>query len=59
MIEQNAQKTLEVSDNGIVMQQGRLALAGQATGILQHPLIGNLFLGGMADIDPEPTTNQT
>ncbi len=51
MIEQNAKKALEVSDNGIVMQQGRLALSGPAADILEHPQIGNLFLGGMADIE--------
>ncbi len=51
MIEQNAKKALEISDNGIVMQQGRLALAGPATEILDHPQIGHLFLGGAVDMD--------
>jgi branched-chain amino acid transport system ATP-binding protein len=46
MIEQNAKSALEVSDYGLVLQQGRLALAGTASEILNHPEIGRLFLGG-------------
>lgn len=51
MIEQNAKKALEMSDNGIVMQQGTLALAGTATEVLDHPQIGHLFLGGVVEVD--------
>jgi branched-chain amino acid transport system ATP-binding protein len=51
MIEQNAKSALEVSDYGLVLQQGRLALAGTATEVLNHPEIGRLFLGGaMRDV---------
>lgn len=50
MIEQNAKKALEISDNAIVMQQGTVALAGTAQEVLDHPQIGNLFHGGAADI---------
>jgi branched-chain amino acid transport system ATP-binding protein len=50
MIEQNARKALEVSDYGIVLQQGRLALAGPAREILEHPQIGHLFLGGAVEV---------
>jgi branched-chain amino acid transport system ATP-binding protein len=46
MIEQNAKSALEVSDYGLVLQQGRLALAGTASDVLNHPEIGRLFLGG-------------
>ncbi len=46
MIEQNAKSALEVSDYGLVLQQGRLALAGTASEVLNHPEIGRLFLGG-------------
>jgi branched-chain amino acid transport system ATP-binding protein len=51
MIEQNARKALEVSDYGIVLQQGRLAMAGPAREILDHPQIGHLFLGGAVQVD--------
>jgi len=47
MIEQNAKAALEVSDYGMVLQQGRLALAGSASDVLNHPEIGRLFLGGV------------
>ena len=46
LIEQNAKKALAISDYGIVLQQGRLALDGTAQGVLNHPEIGHLFLGG-------------
>jgi len=51
MIEQNAKKALEISDNGIVMQQGKLAMGGTAQEVLNHPQIGHLFLGGAAEIN--------
>jgi branched-chain amino acid transport system ATP-binding protein len=47
MIEQNAKRALETSDYGLVLQQGRLALAGTAAEVLDHPEIGHLFLGGV------------
>jgi branched-chain amino acid transport system ATP-binding protein len=47
MIEQNAKRALEASDYGMVLQQGRLALAGAASEVLDHPEIGHLFLGGV------------
>ena len=46
MIEQNAKSALSVSDYGIVLQQGRVGLAGTAAEVLEHPEIGPLFLGG-------------
>ena len=46
MIEQNAKNALNISDYGIVLQQGKLALDGTAQGVLTHPEIGHLFLGG-------------
>jgi branched-chain amino acid transport system ATP-binding protein len=49
MIEQNAKRALESSDYGLVLQQGRLALAGTAAEVLDHPEIGHLFLGGVID----------
>jgi branched-chain amino acid transport system ATP-binding protein len=56
MIEQNAKSALEVSDYGLVLQQGRLALAGTASEILNHPEIGRLFLGGaMRGVGSRPT----
>ena len=48
MIEQNAKSALSASDFGIVLQQGRVGLAGTAAEVLDHPEIGPLFLGGAA-----------
>jgi branched-chain amino acid transport system ATP-binding protein len=45
MVEQNAKRALETSDHGMVLQQGRLTLAGSAADVLNHPEIGHLFLG--------------
>jgi branched-chain amino acid transport system ATP-binding protein len=56
MIEQNAKKALAVSDYGIVLQQGRLALFGKADEVLNHPEIGHLFLGGAVKIPAEEQT---
>ncbi|MEZ4606048.1 MAG: ABC transporter ATP-binding protein [Deinococcales bacterium] len=50
MIEQNAKKALQISDYGIVLQQGRLAMSGKADDILNHPEIGHLFLGGVIKV---------
>ena len=50
MIEQNAKQALGISDYGIVLQQGRLALDGTAHEVLNHPEIGHLFLGGVVRI---------
>jgi branched-chain amino acid transport system ATP-binding protein len=46
MVEQNAKSALEVSDDAVVLQQGRVVLAGTASFVLNHPEIGPLFLGG-------------
>jgi len=50
MIEQNAKQALGISDYGIVLQQGRLALDGTAHQVLNHPEIGHLFLGGVVHV---------
>jgi branched-chain amino acid transport system ATP-binding protein len=46
MVEQNAKRALEHSDYGIVLEQGRTRLAGEAKAILADPRVGQLFLGG-------------
>jgi branched-chain amino acid transport system ATP-binding protein len=51
MIEQNAKNALGISDYGIVLQQGRMALYGTAHEVLNHPEIGHLFLGGAVHVN--------
>jgi len=46
MIEQNAKRALESSDDGIVLELGRARMQASAGKILADPRIGQLFLGG-------------
>lgn len=52
MIEQNAKRALENSDDGIVLELGRMRIQDSAARILADPRIGQLFLGG--GLDPTP-----
>jgi branched-chain amino acid transport system ATP-binding protein len=46
MVEQNAKSALERSDYGIVLEQGRTRLEGEAQAILADRRVAQLFLGG-------------
>ncbi len=46
MIEQNAKSALAISDDALVLEQGRLAMSGPAKQILEDPQVHTLFLGG-------------
>jgi branched-chain amino acid transport system ATP-binding protein len=46
MVEQNAKRALERSDYGIVLEQGRTRLEGEAQAILADRRVAQLFLGG-------------
>ena len=46
MIEQNAKRALENSDEGIVLELGRMRMQDRAEKVLADPRIGQLFLGG-------------
>ncbi len=47
MVEQNARSALAISDDALVLEQGRCAMAGPAADILADPRVGSLFLGGV------------
>lgn len=49
VVEQNAQGALRISDTGIVMELGRLFLAGPARDIIADPRIKRAYLGGGPD----------
>ena len=51
MVEQNARSALEISDYGIVLETGRMRLAGTAASILADPRVAKLFLGAEVDLD--------
>ncbi len=46
MVEQNAKKALEITDNAIVLEQGQTRMVGKAADLLNDPRVGKLFLGG-------------
>lgn len=46
LIEQNARSALQLSDDGLVLEQGRTRLVGKAADLLADPRVGELFLGG-------------
>jgi len=46
LVEQNARAALEISDRGVVMDGGRVALAAPAAGLLDDPRVAGLYLGG-------------
>jgi len=58
LIEQNAKRALENSDDGIVLELGRTRLADRAETILADPRIGQLFLGGGLEPAGEPNRQE-
>jgi len=46
LIEQNARQALQISDYGLVLEQGQARIEDTATNILADPRIAQLFLGG-------------
>jgi branched-chain amino acid transport system ATP-binding protein len=46
LIEQNAKQALQISDFGLVLEQGRTRIEDTAANILADPRIAQLFLGG-------------
>jgi branched-chain amino acid transport system ATP-binding protein len=51
MVEQNARAALELSDFGIVLEQGRTRIAARAHAILADQRLQQLFLGGALEGD--------
>jgi branched-chain amino acid transport system ATP-binding protein len=46
LVEQNARAGLRMSGHGVVLENGRVRLAGSGREVLDHPEIGALYLGG-------------
>jgi ABC-type branched-subunit amino acid transport system ATPase component len=46
LVEQNARAGLRMSTHGVVLENGRVRLAGSGHEVLEHPEIGALYLGG-------------
>jgi ABC-type branched-subunit amino acid transport system ATPase component len=48
LVEQNARAGLSLASHGVVLENGRVRLAGTGREVLEHPEIGALYLGGAA-----------
>ena len=46
LVEQNARAGLKLSHHGVVMENGTVRLRGTGREVLEHPEIGELYLGG-------------
>jgi ABC-type branched-subunit amino acid transport system ATPase component len=46
LVEQNARAGLRLSHHGVVMENGTVRLTGTGREVLEHPEIGELYLGG-------------
>jgi branched-chain amino acid transport system ATP-binding protein len=46
LVEQNARAGLRLCDHGVVMENGTVRLTGSGLEVLEHPEIGELYLGG-------------
>ena len=55
LVEQNARAGLKLSDHGVAMENGIVRLAGTGREVLEHPEIGELYLGGA--VKPAVATN--
>jgi branched-chain amino acid transport system ATP-binding protein len=55
-VEQNAVQSLAVSDRGMVLVQGQVALEGTARELLLDPQVSELYLGGLPASAPEVQT---
>ena len=54
LVEQNARAGLRLSTHGVVLENGRVRLAGTGREVLEHPGIGALYLGGASGVPASP-----
>ncbi len=52
LVEQNARAGLKLSHHGVVMENGTVRLSGTGREVLEHPEIGELYLGGAVKSSP-------
>ncbi|MDA8290514.1 MAG: ATP-binding cassette domain-containing protein, partial [Actinomycetota bacterium] len=54
LVEQNARAGLRLATHGVVLENGRVRLAGTGREVLEHPEIGALYLGGSVAPESAP-----
>ncbi len=54
MVEQSANRALELADRAYVLQNGRIAIAGDSADLRQDPAIRTAYLGAESDEQPLP-----
>jgi branched-chain amino acid transport system ATP-binding protein len=54
LVEQNARAGLNLADQGVVMESGRVRLVGPSAEVLANPEIATLYLGGTIAAQPQP-----
>lgn len=47
LVEQNAAQSLQISDHGVVLVSGQVAVSGPAKDVLSDPRVGELYLGAV------------
>lgn len=55
LVEQNATQALAISDRGVVLTRGRVAMQDRATTLLTDPHVAELYLGEVSTSDSSPT----
>lgn len=57
IVEQNVRFGLRMATHGVVMESGRVLLAGEAGSVLDNPEMADLFFGGSAHADAKAAGN--
>jgi branched-chain amino acid transport system ATP-binding protein len=53
MVEQNVRRALAMSDLGVVLETGRVALSGEAHMLLADPRMGRIFVGAATALEAQ------
>ena len=57
LVEQNVRAGLKLSHHGVVMENGTVRLEGSGREVLEHPEIGELYLGGAVKVPVRPSAD--
>ena len=54
LVEQNVKAALAIADRAVILVEGRVRHEGKAAGLMDDPLIAELYLGARKDKDIHP-----